>query len=973
MTGPQLGSDLPPRPQSPAPISTEEWSSTAPLVPEPGRLWRPLRLWVWVVVAVLALRAIPSFIVDLWFLESVQKSGVFWTNIGAQAVLFGVGATLAALCVLAPLRRAENPALHRAAIDLGLWFGLITGWWLAGRYLDYLLAIAGRRFGETDPVFGLDVGFYVFRLPALEATLALVAWCASLALAAHLAGRWNARHRGPRTVGVDEAWPLRLGRGITPGLLSSIVVLGTAIAVRTFLTRYALLVADNEASGVRVGAEYLDVTGGFSTLNLISVSVVVELGLLAMACWVLVGLRDAASRATPTSFRWPARGAVGLLGVELFFFIGVVVRDHVAVAPNEPTIQLPYIRRHMDATLRGYRLDRVRAVPWVPPTEPLSPEALLASATVAQAPILPGWVSYLEQPPDVQHFDRLQSAGTTMVYGPMLQVYQQEQQLRPYYHFVSVDGVRYMVDGKLQMYTSAVRELPSLAFRGPKEWLRYWGSAALMYTHGFGLVMSPANEVDSAGSPVYALHDIPPVGGNRWAGVEPRIYYGEGAKDDYVLTNVAGLREFDHPTRQSRTEFVFPAAERAGIPVRSLFRRLVFAAATGDVTAFLFSRFIDHDRTRLHLHRTPLRRIRRVAPFLFLDSNPYAFIADQRVLWMVNGLTTSDRFPYSFRERLGDKADERAVEPFPERVINYAEDAVKVTIDAFSGEVHLYRIADDPIVLAWDRIYPGLLEPRSAMPEAVQAQLTYPLQWFHIQFDDIYKRYHQRDPLEFYNAEDLWDDADEVLGSIGRGLTEFGTTDQMTFSYEGHPLLIDPTDLPPGTGLGPPGQLRYVLLMPFTPEGARNLRSVVMAVQDPDRYGELLSLQVPQGMFLPGPEQADTYIDNDAQINQQITLWVRHGSEVVRGHTLLLPIAGDLLYVEPLWIVSLQNELPQLKLFSVVYRGRTTMGTSLSEAIRLQGVPEQAERESNALPWFKTPRGQGSTPDSGRLVGRAPR
>jgi uncharacterized membrane protein (UPF0182 family) len=320
---------------------------------------------------------------------------------------------------------------------------------------------------------------------------------------------------------------------------------------------------------------------------------------------------------------------------------------------------------------------------------------------------------------------------------------------------------------------------------------------------------------------------------------------------------------------------------------------------------------------------------------------------------MVNGLTTSHNYPYSFREVLGDKADERAVEEFPERVINYAEDAVKVTVDAFTGRTHLYKITDDPIVDAWSRIYPALFEPRASMPASVEAQLTYPLQWFHIQFDDIYKRYHQRNPIEFYNVEDLWDDADEVLGSIGRGLTEFGTTDQMTFSYEGHNLLLDPADLPAGSSAGTAGEPQFALLMPFTPEGARNLRSVIVALQDPGHYGDLLNLRIPQGAFVPGPEQIDTYIDTDAQVNQQITLWVRHGAEVVRGHTLLLPVRGDLLYVEPLWIISLQNALPQLKLFSVVYRGRTTMATSLAEAIRLLGVPESEEQAANALPWIR--------------------
>ncbi|MDA2927893.1 UPF0182 family protein, partial [Acidobacteria bacterium AH-259-G07] len=389
------------------------------------------------------------------------------------------------------------------------------------------------------------------------------------------------------------------------------------------------------------------------------------------------------------------------------------------------------------------------------------------------------------------------------------------------------------------------------------------------------------------------------------------------------------------PNRNAR-KFIYPEHLKDGIAVNSWFKRLIFALYTKDVTAFLFSRYIDENKTRVHIRRTAISRARNIAPFLFLDTNSYAFIADKRVLWMINGLTSSSEYPYSFQEVLGDKADERAVEKFPERIINYAEDSVKITVDAYSGEVHFYKIANDPIVNTWEKVYPDLFEPASAMPASVEAQLTYPLQWFHIQFDDIYKRYHQRDPIEFYNVEDLWDDADETLGSIGRGLSGFGTTDQMTFSYEAYNILLDPADLPAGVDVGKPGDLQFAMFMPFTPEGARNLRSLIIAFHDPENYGRLISLQIPQGMFVAGPEQVDAYIDNDRPVHQQVTMWIRHASEVIRGSTLLLPVGGDLLYLETIWVNSLQNELPQLKLFAVWYHHRITSAAILEEAIRKQ-------------------------------------
>ncbi|HUQ94050.1 MAG TPA: UPF0182 family protein [Bryobacteraceae bacterium] len=921
---------------------------TSPGVPRPSELWRPLRMWGWIVYGGLLLAAIPDFLVDYWFFQSLGRAGIFWTNLKAQVMLFLIAGLLFALAVFIPLSLlAPATPRRRITIHLSLWTGIFAGWLSARHYLDYLLAFYGGVFGSRDPVFGHDIGWYVFRMPAVLTTVDFMIGLSLLGAIASLAGR-VVELSTSSVFRESENWGRKASLLLTPVLNVALFVLGVALTGRTFLSRYDLLFKDNGDSGVRAGAEYLDVEGIFSSLNLIYVSVMVELALVGVIGYALYRAGKQLARSAGT-FRLIG----GLIAADFLFFLGVVVKDHIWVRPNEPTIQIPYIQRHMKATVAGYRLENIKTVEWKPPQDPVPVERMLASKTLRQAPLIPPWVSRLEEPPDAHHFQRTELSKSTFIYGPALQVFEQEQQLRPYYKFLSVDPVRYSVDGEKRMYASAVRELPSRAFVGPKEWLRYWGSAALMFTHGMGLVMSPVNEINEEGGPVYAVQDIPPRSSDSTFEAEPRIYFGEGAKDDYVLTNIRHLKELDYATPQFRQEFVYPADNQDGIPVNSLLKRFIFGIQTGDLTAFLFSSFIDPDTTRVHVYRTPLRRARRIAPFLFLDSNAFAFIADRRIQWMVNALTTSANYPYSFREVLGDKADERAVEKFPERIINYAEDSVKITVDAFSGDIHFYRTSEDPVVKTWERIYPGLFEPRTTMPQAVRAQLAYPLQWFHVQFDDIYKRYHQLDPIEFYNVEDLWDDADEVVGSIGLGLFEFGTQDQSTFSYEGHSLLVDSADLPEAARISPPGDLQYVMMMPFTPEGAKNLRSLVLAYQDPENYGTLMNLRIPQGALVFGPEQVDTIIDNDSEINQQITLWVRHGSEVIRGHTLLVPVAGDLVYVEPLWISSLQNPLPEIKLFSVVYRGRAAMWGTLPKALRLLEVPKRVEHQATELPRFR--------------------
>lgn len=922
-----------------------------PRIPAPAELWGPVRAWVWTAAAILIAGAVPHFIVQFWFNTSLDFHTIFFTNLKAQLALFAGYGGLVCAAVIVPMRLyAVSPGLRRASVHVGLWLGLFAGWRAAHAYLSVLLALNGVPFGRTDPVFGHDIGFYVYWLPVLRALVVWAAWALAVSIVATAVARADAMRERGVFARTDLTFWARAGLACPPYMRWLWDAEGLVVAGFLFLLRYGLLFKDNEEAGVRVGAQYLDVTGVFSTLNYLYVSIGVELSLcVVLSVWLkrvharYGGLLDGAGPApmrSPVGAAPPTleRTAVGLLALDLVFFAGVVARDHVFVRPNEPYIQLPYISRHIDATIQGYRLEAVEPVEWNLPAYPASPDRLLASKTLQNAPVLPTWVSSLESPPDVQHLQRLSLHDSLMVYGPTLQIFNQQQSLRPYYQFTGVDGVRYTVKGEKKMFVSAVRELPSLAFLGPKEWLRYWGSAALMFTHGYGLVMSPVSEVDELGNPVYVSDSVPPRVSDPAFEHEPRIYFGEGARDDYVLTNARGLMEFDHASAQFREEFSMPADLRAGIRVDSWWKRLVFALDTGDLTAFLFSRYIDPDRTRVHIRRTPMVRARSIAPFLFLESNNYAFIADRKVYWMVNALTTSDMYPYAFREVLGDKADERAVDPFPERTINYAEDAVKITMDAYSGDIRFYRLTDDPIVSSWARVYPDLFRPKSEMPADVEAQLTYPLQWFHVQFDDIYKRYHQRDPIQFYNVEDLWDDADEVLGSVGRGLQGMGSSDQSTFSFEGHPMLIDPADLPAGVGVGVPGTPEYAMVFPFTPEGQRNLRSLVMVFQDPGSYGRLVSLQIPQGQFVPGPEQIESYIDNDRPVHQQVTMWIRHASEVIRGHMVVLPIGGDLLYIETIWVNSTQNELPQLKLFAVRYHGRIASGLTLEEAIRKLAV-----------------------------------
>jgi len=930
-----------------------------PYIPAPSILWRSLKFLVWAVLAVFVIDDLADLLVRYWLINSLGNDFIFWTNFKAQLLLCAVLGISFALAVFLPLRAyAASEELKRAAVHLGLWALIIAGSIYAEEYRSWLLATHGVPFGQQDPVFGYDYGFYLFRLPFYLLILEAAAAIALTALIATFVGRFDALQASTIRNHPEATFAGKLALFFPRGTGVIVIILGALLALRLLFSRFELLLKENEASGVRVGAEYIDVVGPISTLNSIYLSaIIVFIGAIIVARLlrsqfaVHAHLEDpSVERVANPNLRRSLLLISALALLDILFYLGIVARDVLFVSPNEPHIQETYIKRHMDATLKGYGLDKVTQVSWEIPQEALPAHKILSSVTIQKAPILPGFVTYLEEKsPDAQQAGRYGLTRSNMVYGPVLEVYDQQQRLRPYYQIIDVDASRYTIDGEKRMYVSALREVPSARVVGPQDWLVHWGSSTLLYTHGMGMNMSPADRVNEHGEPLFTIEGIPPTTTVDEFVTEPRIYYGEGGQDAYIITNINHLKEFDYATEQSRMEYVLPENVEAGIKLDSFFKRMVFAIWTirargNDVAALLFSGYVDSSKSRIHVYRTPLERAHALAPFLFLDdSNLHAFAAEGRIKWMVNALTTSRWLPYSLQLELGDKAQDRAPDnrQFPTRWSNYAEDSIKIVIDANTGAVTFFKISDQPIVSTWSAIYPGFFKDRSEMPDSVANQLTYPLKFFHTQFDDVYKRYHQRNYLEFYNLEDLWDDADEVLGSIGVGTTPFGNSDEATFSYEGYHVLLSPRDLPPGTGIeAAEGEDSvYAMLMPFTPQNTRNLRSLIVVCQDPHNYGKLVSMQIPQGQYVMGPEQADSIIDADSQVNQQLTLWIRHGAEVMAGHTLLLPVNGDIFYIEPIFVKSVQNNVPQIKLFATVYRDRVTMAPTLEEAIKLHDTP----------------------------------
>ena len=913
-----------------------------PLVPDVGTLMMRLLILLWGAVGLFLLDKITILLADYWFFQSVGLEEVFWTNFWTGAVLYAIAFTVGFVGVAAA--GFTNPVSRRArrfAVHAGLMLGLLGGYFLSRRFPDYLLATSGSGFGEADPVFGHDIGFYVFTLPSVWTTIfwALSAVGAGLVFAVVYA--YMGRREAP-ALELRRLWRV-LGHVASPLTLLAFAVFALLVAAAVWFTRYDVLLRDNTDSAIFTGASYVDITGLLSTVNSYTVTALVIVGVALGITYILVLLRRVV-RGSPVP-EWSRRArlvgvaTLALVAVDFTFRMGILVREVVAVSPNEPVIQLEYIERHIDATLAAYDLDDLEIVPFVPngPGDPIEPiESLLASATLKNAPLWPGFVSRLERLIDPQHADRvLLTGGDATVYAPALEIFRQQQKLRTYYDFLDLDAVRYVADGEIHMYASAVREIPLIE---PQPWLAWWGQQFLLFTHGHGLVLTPVGGVTPEGEPRYAVWDIPGRTERPELDLEnPSVYYGEGA-GSLAFSNVRQMMELDFPTDEGRAEVWLSPDVNAGVPINSLLKRLVFGWQSGQLFDILFSRLVG-DETRVHYYRMPLDRVNRVAPFLYVDSDPWAVAVDGGITWILNGMTISDRYPYSQLDWIGDKSDERGPIPTDWARVNYVRDAVKITIDAYSGELRFYKFADEPIVNTWANVYPTLFRAREEVPAQVQEHLQYPVQLFHLQFDNIYNIYHMKDPMTFFNMEDMWDDSDEVLGPM------LAEGKAITFSIEPYHWVVR-TGSPLRSARGKRDQ--FALSMVFTPENALNLRAIPTVYMDGVDYGRILVLQVPKGHYSYGPEQADAAIDQTPEISRQFDWWNRQGMDVIRGHTSTLVIGREVIFVEPVFLRSKQNPVTQLKQVCVVFRGKAAMAPTLEEALR-KAIEAHGERETLAF------------------------
>jgi uncharacterized membrane protein (UPF0182 family) len=556
---------------------------------------------------------------------------------------------------------------------------------------------------------------------------------------------------------------------------------------------------------------------------------------------------------------WPIAAAVGLyLLVMIGGSVYAAIIQRFVVAPNEQVRETPFIVNNIQATRAAFGLDRVTE-------RQLSGEARLTRADLDRnATTLDNVPLWNER--------------------PLLDTFGQIQEIRTYYDFPAVDTDRYTINGQYRQIMLSARELNSQSLPS-----RTWINERLTFTHGYGLTLGPVNEVTREGLPVLFIRDLPPVSTADLTVKQPAIYYGE-LPNDHVFVKTR-TEEFDYPRGEDNVFTTYSGD--GGVPLSNLLRRLMFAIRFRSTDVFFSPNLTEE--SRVMMYRRVADRVRRIAPFLKYDPDPYLAISDGRLMWVQDVYLTSTRYPYS-TSAAG---------------VNYIRNAVKVTIDAYHGRT-MFHLVDpaDPVAMTIGKMFPGLFQPLSTMPEDLRTRLRYPQQIFALQAA-MFATFHMVSPAVFYNREDQWE------------VPAFEIGGQPTPMHPYYTIMKLPGESGP----------EYIQMLPFTPRQKDNLAAWMVARSDGENYGRLIVFQFPKQTVIFGPRQVAARINQDQVIAPQITLWNQQGSEVIQGTLLVIPIEESLIYIRPLYLRAAGGFIPELKRVIVAYQNRIVMDETLDAAL----------------------------------------
>ncbi|MDQ2587257.1 UPF0182 family protein [Saccharothrix yanglingensis] len=887
-------------------------------------------------------RLLGTYVNWLWFGEVGFRS-VYGTVLATRLGLFAavallVGGLVAINLIVAyrtrpvfvPVSGPDDPvARYRSvvtrrmrlfAIGLPVLVGVIAGTSAQGDWQRFQLFLNSTPFGVTDPEFGHDIGFYAFELPFYTWLLSwlFIATAVSFvgAVVAHyLFGGIRLAGRGGQLSG-----PARAHLAIVAGVF----ILLKAVAY--FFDRYQLLFSDRNDKFD--GASYTDLNAVLpAKLILLFIAVFCAIAFFAGAV-----LRN---------LQLPAIATVLLvLSSILVGAAWPAVLEQFSVRPNAIEKEAESIDRSITSTRQAYGLteDRVETKPYDGKQNVSLDELKADQATLGNVRLLdPAVVS---------------------------KTFTQFQQLRPFYGFPDkLDVDRYTVDGDLQDYIVAVRELNTAGIpQGQRDWI----NQHLIYTHGNGMVFaeaskvnSPANEGGDGGYPVFQVAQVGQDGKVQPGpfGVEqPRTYYGElGGAGDYAIV---GGRSEGAPGEYDTDGSQYTYTGKGGVRIGGLFNKLVFAAAYGERN-ILFNSAIGDD-SRIIFERNPRDRVENVAPWLTVDGDPYPAVVDGRITWIVDGYTTLDSYPYARRTPLGDATNDSlpGVAQQPNREINYIRNSVKATVDAYDGTVTLYAMDEqDPVLKAWQGVFPGTVKPGSDMSQSLREHLRYPEDLFKVQ-REMLSEYHVDNPRDFYSGVSFWDvPSDPTIDNATTVEAQQQVSQQQRDRQPPFYVLAgDPT--------GDANDVSFQLTSALVRLNREFMASYVTVRSDPDNYGKISVLTL--NNEAKGPQQIQTTFLTNGEVSSELNLLTQRQTKVVYGNLLTLPVGGGLLYVEPIYIerASQNTQFPQLYKVLVSFGDKVGYAPTLSEALEevLTGAGVQVPDPNTGEPPASTPPTSPSTP-----------
>ncbi len=841
---------------------------------------RASRLWgiFLALLFIILIFRVAGLITDyLWF-SALGFSRIFLISLEAAIMLFFVSGLILFvflilnLWVSSRLRGGlKNFMPFRFKLALALLLSFIVGTTTSSGWMTVMQYFRQVPFNLQDPIFMKDVAFYVFSLPFLilvwkyamaciVITVIIVlldyfqSFIASMFRQASIPEQGSMKVVPPQFNLKGELSKLKKKAYVHISfLLSMFFVL---LAAYHYLARFSIMYSQE---GIVVGAGYTDVMVYLPAIKLI----------MFIALFIAVFLFIWMVFFSKTRLKKKHILAYTIAGYVLLVIIGTGVLPSIIqtfrVSPNELNLEKPYIENNIRFTRIAYGLSNVTE------KEFDVEQSLLNSTVIAN---------------ESKTIDNIR----ILDYRPLTTTYKQTQEIRLYYDLSGIDIDRYNILGNYTQVMVAPRELEQSQITANAQ---TWINLHMIYTHGYGIVMSPVNKVTKEGLPDFYIKDIPPVYTVDEPSIkvgQPEIYYGE-KDNDYVMVNT-GTEEFNYPKGNTNEYNHYDG--RGGVRLDSFWKKLLMAMRFGDIK-ILLNTDITQD-SRIMFTRNIQDRIKTITPFIQLDKDPYIVIANKSLYWIQDGYTVTGNFPYS--QNTGS--------------FNYIRNSLKIVVDAYNGDVTYYVVdGSDPLIKTYMNIFPDQFRPYDEMPAVLKKHVRYPEDLFRVQ-SSIYSIYHMDDPTVFYNKEDAWQLPNEIYGT-------------------GQQIQVEPYYII----IKLPGEKseEFVIMTSFTPIKKDNMVAWMAARSDDGEYGNILLYKFSKDKLIYGPSQIEAKIDQDSEISQQLTLWSQQGSSVTRGNLLVIPIEKSILYVEPLYLQSEQGQLPELKRIIVSDGDRVAMENTLGEAL----------------------------------------